>query len=419
MLLSLIRKILAICILNKIFTKICTHIPKNQSAYQPGRSTTEQVFTCKILAEQAITSSNHEIFILLLDMSKAFDTVNRHSLINDLENILSADEIHLISILLQDLKIQVRCQDKYSNSFSTNVGVPQGDCLSPILFILYLANALKTVQIPNIPQHITEHAYSTPPTTTDFLIEPKYADDITYISNNPNYISEIQQIIPQKLLEKNLLINEDKTEIYSIKRKSNEKWRKCRYLGSLLDTELDIKRRKTLAILACNQFQNSFNSKHIHLLTKMRIFNTFIGSIFLYNSELWTLTKMLNNQIDSFHRRLLRRAINIKWPNKISNTNLNNITNQIPWSKNIKQRRLNWVGHLVRLDDDTPAIQALIQATKSYKKPQGGQKLTWLKQIKNYLKNTTLDIVDRLTWCVAYERDEWREQVKRAMSNDV
>ncbi len=74
---------------------------------------------------------------------------------------------------------------------------------------------------------------------------------------------------------------------------------------------------------------------------------------------------MLNSQIDSFHRRLFRRAINIKWPNKISNTNLNIITNQIPWSKNIKQRRLNWVGHLVRLDDDIPAIQALIQATKS------------------------------------------------------
>ncbi len=38
----------------------------------------------KILAEKAITSSNYKIYILLLDMSKAFDTVRR----NDIFDIL-------------------------------------------------------------------------------------------------------------------------------------------------------------------------------------------------------------------------------------------------------------------------------------------------------------------------------------------
>ena len=55
-------------------------IPIEQAAYQHGRSTTEQVFTIKMLAEKAINASDYTIYLLLLDMSKAFDTVDRKQL---------------------------------------------------------------------------------------------------------------------------------------------------------------------------------------------------------------------------------------------------------------------------------------------------------------------------------------------------
>ena len=54
----------------------------------------------------------------------------------------------------------------------------------------------------------------------------------------------------------------------------------------------------------------------------MRIFNVYVASIFFYNSELWTLTKKLENKVDVFQRRLLRRILKIKYPKKISNENL-------------------------------------------------------------------------------------------------
>ncbi len=37
---------------------------------------TEQIFTVKIQAAKAIASSTYHIYLLLLDMSKTFDTVN-------------------------------------------------------------------------------------------------------------------------------------------------------------------------------------------------------------------------------------------------------------------------------------------------------------------------------------------------------
>ena len=53
------------------------------------------------MAEKAITSSAYESIILLLDMSKAFDTVSRSTLYRDLTSILDNDEMNIISILLK------------------------------------------------------------------------------------------------------------------------------------------------------------------------------------------------------------------------------------------------------------------------------------------------------------------------------
>ena len=81
-LLSMLRKILAICMKERINGRMEAKIPASQAAYRSGRSTTEHVFATKVLSEKALTSKNHPIFIMILDMSKAFDTVNRETLIN-------------------------------------------------------------------------------------------------------------------------------------------------------------------------------------------------------------------------------------------------------------------------------------------------------------------------------------------------
>ena len=76
-LLSVLRKILTICLLNRIWERVKTKIPLSQAAYQRGRSTTEQVYAIKSICEKALTSSDYTFHLLLHDMSKAFDTVLR------------------------------------------------------------------------------------------------------------------------------------------------------------------------------------------------------------------------------------------------------------------------------------------------------------------------------------------------------
>ena len=133
------------------------------------------------------------------------------------------------------------------------------------------------------------------------------------------------------------------------------KWKKCKLLGSYNDTETDIKHRKAIVI---NNMKNSkaiYSSKHLSIHTKVRYFNCFETSIFLYNCALWTLTPSQVKTIDSFHRRILRKAIGFQYPKKISNQDLYKLTNQTPWSEILEHRRMKLLGHICRLADDTPA----------------------------------------------------------------
>ena len=142
-LLSVIRKILTICLIDRTWERLKNKIPIDQAAYQSGRSTTEQVFAVKLLAEKAITSSNYKLYLLLLDMSKAFDTVNRNILFTHLENILNPDELHLFSIITSKPKLQVKICKTMGEKFETSIGIMQGDCLSAIVFIYYLTCCLQ------------------------------------------------------------------------------------------------------------------------------------------------------------------------------------------------------------------------------------------------------------------------------------
>ena len=104
---------------------------------QRGRSTTEQAFCLKILIEKAITSQNYNLIIFMIDMSKAFDSVNRSILLTQLEEILNEVEMRLMYLLITDVVLNVRLGTKMGEDIQTNIGVAQGDCLSALLFIFY------------------------------------------------------------------------------------------------------------------------------------------------------------------------------------------------------------------------------------------------------------------------------------------
>ena len=64
-----------------------------QTQYQSGHSTTEQVHTVETLAKKAIISSDYIIFFLMLDTSKVFDLLNRAKIKDQIGEILNESEL--------------------------------------------------------------------------------------------------------------------------------------------------------------------------------------------------------------------------------------------------------------------------------------------------------------------------------------
>ena len=78
-----------------------------------------------------------------IDMSSAFDTIKRTTILELLEKCgCTDDELRIVRLLLSNTMIRVRVNNSFSVVFQTFIGAFQGDCLSGILFTLVLAGAL-------------------------------------------------------------------------------------------------------------------------------------------------------------------------------------------------------------------------------------------------------------------------------------
>ena len=130
-------------------------------------------------------------------------------------------------------------------------------------------------------------------------------------------------------------------------------------MGSLIGEDEDIKRRKILATAAMNKLNNIWNSKTIKRHTKIKTYKTLVKSILLYNSGTWGMTKGEEEKIDAFHRKQLKRILQIKYPTKIKNEILYKKTNEEPVSNTIRMTRWKLFGHILRRTKNIPAYQAM------------------------------------------------------------
>ena len=100
----------------------------------------------KLLIEKAITSENYNLIIMMINMSKAFDTINGKTLLEKLETILDESEMRIMHLLINNLKLKVRVRKSLGEEIPTNISsVALGDCLSALLSIFFLAKFVDAV----------------------------------------------------------------------------------------------------------------------------------------------------------------------------------------------------------------------------------------------------------------------------------
>ncbi|VDO54476.1 unnamed protein product [Schistosoma margrebowiei] len=124
------------------------------------------------------------------------------------------------------------------------------------------------------------------------------------------------------------------------------------YLGSIIDehggSDAHMKARIGKARAVYLQLRNICNSKQLSTNTKVRIFNTNVNSVLLYGPETWRTTKAIIQKIQVFVNSCLRKILQIRWPDTISNNVLRERINQIAAEEKIRKKCWKWIGHILR-----------------------------------------------------------------------
>ena len=319
-----------------------------------------------------MNKENIAITITGIDMSAAFDTISRSLLLDILKGIIHTDEIRMIQFLLSNTAIYPKIQGATNNKhFISNSGTPQGDCLNPILFVIYLEHALKSLR----------NSISKPNSQLGYILPPEliYADDIDFVA--PDFTNIDMTQVQDILIKFNLKVNTSKTEITTLTRNSEE-WKKSKKVGSLIGDIEDVERRKYLSNAALHKLTNIWiRGDKIKVKTKMKLYRALVKSILLYNCGTWALTKTQVEKLNAFHRQQLRRLLNIKYPTIITNKTLYSETNERPISLDILEHRWRLFGHILRRDPEIPANKSMEAYFVRCGNPFKGRPLTTLPTV--------------------------------------
>ena len=136
---------------------------------------------------------------------------------------------------------------------------------------------------------------------------------------------------------------------------------------------------------AFTTLKSIWRSTSLSTYNKLRIFNSNVKSVLLYGSETWRVTNTTSNKLQVFLNNCLRHILNIQWPEKISNKNLWERTQQDPIIQQITRRKWRWIGHTLRKPQGDITRQAL-EWNPQGKRRVGRPKATWRRSCEEEMK---------------------------------
>jgi hypothetical protein len=269
----------------------------------------------------ANTWENEEVAgALMLDVKGAFPTVNRECLVSKLRKMgLHETYVRWVNNFMENRTMSITMDGEEGEVMPVNTGLPQGSPISPVLFLLYIADLGKEVENTN-------------PKTVGL----SFVDDVTWIETGKTaneVTAKLQQRAQDTLLwaKRNAVeIEADKTEaiFFSKGRRENANAKQLsirvgnqsikfnteatRWLGVYLDSHLTFKRHREIwtakARAAQRRVQRICGRNGVSPGAAAKIQTACVQSIALYGVEAWTVFEYSNTTIRNTQRIINEQA---------------------------------------------------------------------------------------------------------------
>ena len=231
---------------------------KCQSAYRQGHSTETALVRVQNDVLHAL-DRGHDVILILLDLSAAFDTIDHDILIHRLRCRFKIDGTVLqwITSYLRGRTMRVCVGSVVSGAQPLDCGVPQGSVLGPVLFSLY------TTPLEDI---ITRHGLDTMFYADDSQLYITRSCTSAPISQIENCIEEIRQWMNNNMLA----LNDSKTEVirFSSKFSNGGRPRTC----NIQVGEISINSSPVVRSLGVSLDQSASMSPHVNSICKSASF---------------------------------------------------------------------------------------------------------------------------------------------------
>ena len=302
-------------------------ILENQAGFRKDHGTIDHIFTLHTIIE-IFKNLKKKLYCEFIDFEKAFDSVWRIGLWNKLlvNSNINGKCFKIIKNMYNGIKAKLKINGFLSGSFPCQLGVRQGENLSPFLFSVFLNDLESFLTMNNINglQNISEmignelYIYIK-------LFAMLYADDTILFAETPDELQDVLNCFYEYCQTWRLKVNVKKTKIMIFGRyrtvQNNlyftyndthiEIVDNYKYLGTFFTKSgsfmYNIKEQYDKAVKAMYSVLSKCKQHNLSIDCQVDMFDRIIQPILLYGCEVWGFTK--NALIEKLHMKFCKYTL--------------------------------------------------------------------------------------------------------------
>ena len=185
-------------------------LAEEQNGFRPKRSCEDHITTLlTVLLNRK--ANNQSTYVAFVDAQKPFDRVDRKYMLYKLLKIGVTGKLYrIIKSVYKSCDCCLDINGNYTEKFISNVGVRQGDTLSPTMFNTFTND---------LPQEINSLGLGVPIGDGEYLSILLYADDIVLIASSENDLQKMLETTYNWGQNWGINFNCDKTKVIHFRKK--------------------------------------------------------------------------------------------------------------------------------------------------------------------------------------------------------